>query len=248
MTMQTNCTQARPGVYEIVNMRTGDKYVGRARQLSYRRSAHLNDLLKGKHHSHKLQSAWDAGNPDDFMFRALVVCAKSEASRIEQALLDTKEYVYNIHPKSTGGAAPGRKCSSASIAKRVVANTGKKRTPEQCARISAALMGKKMTAERRLAIKERTKGQGFPRVAIERAAELRRGTKMPQETIDKKRAAMLGKKPSQETRDKMRAAKIGVKFSEEHKKALSKALIVYWHMAPIKVTFGSKLCPTENST
>lgn len=91
------------GVYAIVNMKNWFVYVGsvgkqgiRARILS-----HLGQLKHKKHHSWKLQRAWNHSQPSDFKVFVLAECEVESARAIEQALLNYIKdhywnYTYNV--------------------------------------------------------------------------------------------------------------------------------------------------------
>lgn len=58
-------------------------YVGQTIHFEVRKKTHLNSLRKGKHHSIKLQRAWDKYGEENFEF----ICKEVEINRIEDLLL-----------------------------------------------------------------------------------------------------------------------------------------------------------------
>lgn len=57
------------GIYKITNDRTGEVYVGQAKNLDSRWNRHLNELVNGKHHNSGMQKDHDRG--DTFSFEIL---------------------------------------------------------------------------------------------------------------------------------------------------------------------------------
>ena len=59
------------GIYMIINLATGDCYVGRSKRIETRWSQHRRDLKSGMHVCHKLQEAWTTYGADAFEFTVL---------------------------------------------------------------------------------------------------------------------------------------------------------------------------------
>lgn len=59
------------GIYAIVNFRDRKFYVGSSRTVMLRMDSHRARLRRGKHHSKKLQTAWDEIGEDSFEFIVL---------------------------------------------------------------------------------------------------------------------------------------------------------------------------------
>jgi group I intron endonuclease len=84
------------GIYEIINVVTGDSYIGQSAVLNYRRFQHFNDLRNGKHHEIYLQRAYNKYGKDSFLFNVLLYCEMFELDRYEQALVDRLNPAYNL--------------------------------------------------------------------------------------------------------------------------------------------------------
>lgn len=135
------------GIYYIQNIVTGKRYVGSAKSLHDRYKWHVRDLEKNKHHSIKLQRAWNKYGADKFCF--VVVKFVSDLDTIyehEQSFMDLYKCVdngYNICP--TAGSRLGQKFSDETKLKMSLSQKGKprptssyKRSDETKARMSLA--------------------------------------------------------------------------------------------------------------
>lgn len=108
------------GIYEIVCMPTGKRYVGSALCARARFNMHRSQLRKGTHHSQMLQRAWGKYGEAAFKFTPLFVRLKEDLVFYEQRTIDTLQPVFNML--------------------RMAGNSlGSKRTPEQVANIKAGL-------------------------------------------------------------------------------------------------------------
>ena len=59
------------GIYAIKHTSSGKLYVGSATDIFKRWTVHKSNLALGKHHSHRLQTAWDQSGPDSFQWLVL---------------------------------------------------------------------------------------------------------------------------------------------------------------------------------
>ena len=106
----------KSGVYEIVCRITGKRYIGSSATLGKRKESHLYSLRRGRHHSVKLQRAWDKYGEDSFVFNVLLICSKQMLLVYEQILIDAYSAVkrgYNIAMKA--GSRAGVKHSNSTI-------------------------------------------------------------------------------------------------------------------------------------
>lgn len=155
------------GIYEIVNLTDGKRYVGSAVDLNARWRRHLYYLRRGRHHSPHLQRAFIKYGESGFEFRAIEYCDREILIEREQVAIDRMSPEYNV--EKVAGSRLGRKHSEETRAKMRAshanrpsrpttdetrrkigdAQRGKKRgpykprTPEHCAAIAAARRGKK---------------------------------------------------------------------------------------------------------
>jgi group I intron endonuclease len=94
----------------IRNTVNGKMYVGSAKRLANRWSVHVATLKKGRHHSKKLQRAWNKYGARAFVFEVLITCDIKHAVKIEQDFMNKLDVVkngYNVHPNAR--SALGRK-------------------------------------------------------------------------------------------------------------------------------------------
>jgi len=206
------------GVYSIINIFNGKRYVGStAISFEARLSQHEALLRAGKHTSRHLQSAWDKYGQDSFQFCAEEVCNASDVLIREQYFLDfyksyNDEFGYNILPKA--GSHLGAKRTEESKKKM----SAWIRTPEIGRKISNAIKGRKLSAEHIA----KMKGKKF---SEETRAKMRAAhANKSQETLLKMSLAQIGKKHSPETCLKMSIARKGKKHSKEWCDAISKSL------------------------
>lgn len=124
------------GIYLIRNTRDGKKYVGQTASFRRRWSCHRSALERGKHPNVKLQRAWDCHGSEAFAFEIVELAVVALLDEREQHWMDTLKPEYNLAPFA--GSNRGHKPSPETIARRVTALQGQKRTPEQRRRISEA--------------------------------------------------------------------------------------------------------------
>lgn len=98
----------RSGVYEIVCIVTGKRYIGStAKSFRSRFGSHKCELRAGKHHSRHLQRAWNKHGEGAFQFNPLIFCEPNEVLTYEQMLIEAFNPEFNISP--TAGNAFGVK-------------------------------------------------------------------------------------------------------------------------------------------
>lgn len=94
------------GVYCILNVESGKKYVGSSLHIRKRWSQHIVDLKAGRHSNARLQNSWNKHGADAFVFYIIETCASDvrlerETSFIQQWKTYAREYGYNLAPSST---------------------------------------------------------------------------------------------------------------------------------------------------
>ncbi len=181
------------GIYVIINRDTGKAYIGSTSQSFRKRwNTHKSDLRKGKHHSPRLQNAWNKYTEFRFEFKILEVVPKEEwvdnkyLLDIEQIYLDTYQPEYNI-------------CK--------IANSllGTKRSEEARLKMSVAQKGRVQSEDTKKRRSETLKNIGHkPSVECTyKATQTRLGVPRSEETKAKLRQSNLGKTLSKESRDKI---------------------------------------------
>lgn len=74
------------GVYEIVHVPSGRRYVGASKDLQTRFRQHRTDLRRGIHHCKALQDAWSGADEGCFEFVVSCACAPEDLEAFERAL------------------------------------------------------------------------------------------------------------------------------------------------------------------
>lgn len=146
----------RPGIYEIVNVENGKKYIGSAVNLRHRRKYHWMSLRNNDRSrtSTKLQNAWNKYGEENFRFNVIEF-----VDGIDN-LIKREQYWLDYHKTYERGIG----YNTASVAG---SNYGCKYTEEGRRNISLAKMGEKnpnyrgrsMTAETRMLISKANKGR-----------------------------------------------------------------------------------------
>lgn len=135
------------GLYEIVHVCSGRRYIGSAVNIDKRWREHVRQLSTGKHHSKFMQRVWNKDGKDSFRFSVLIWCARADLLFYEQLCLDSFKPEFNSAP--VAGSQLGyrhsdetRRRMSQSRPKDFSPMTGKTHTAETRARISASRKGK----------------------------------------------------------------------------------------------------------
>lgn len=204
------------GIYEIVHIASGKRYIGQTGDFFTRWAKHRHRLRKGTHHSPKLQNAWNKHGGAAFRFRALLVCAPKDLLDYEQRCLDGLKPEFNIAPAAGSclGVRRGPQ-TAAHIEKRVAPLRGRRRGPFSSSwleNMAAAQRGKVRgphTAATRAKIAASNSGK--KRTAAQSAAQSarQRGRVLPPFTAAH--------------RAKLSAARKGKPLSATHRAALSRA-------------------------
>jgi len=159
---------ASAGVYQILCVASGKRYVGSSVNMKTRMRTHRCNLKRGKHHSIHLQRAWSKYGPEAFVATVLeLVADATKRVEREQFWMDTHGVTdqssgYNCLPAA--GSALGCKFSYKRRASMSAASKGKTHSAETCALISAALTGRSLSPEHRAKLSAAMKGKpGQPR-------------------------------------------------------------------------------------
>lgn len=141
------------GIYSITNTITNKVYVGSAVNIDLRWKEHLNDLRKDKHHSIKLQRAFNKYGEANFVFDIIMLCDKLSLIVNEQSFidgLDSYKKGYNACP--IAGSRLGSKQSeetknkiSSKLKGRTSPNKGKIASDETRLKLSKARKDKKLS-------------------------------------------------------------------------------------------------------
>lgn len=192
---------SRGGIYAIRCHSSGKSYIGSAVRFATRFKNHRASLRSGKHHSPKLQGAWDKYGEDAFSFEVL------EIIRDKALLLDTEQRWIDRMNSVDAGYNVCRDARSPMLGRRFSA--------EHREKIAAAMKGRKASAEAR---------ENMRRAALARTPEIEARIaasrpKIVHTEASRARisAALTGIKRSDETRARVGKASRGRTHSEETK-------------------------------
>ena len=134
----------KPCVYKIVNNINGHKYVGSALRVKQRWHDHAKLLDENRHHSQRLQRAWNKYGKDNFRFSIIEYCDREVMLAREQHWMDTLgafgKTGYNMNP--VAWSRLGAKMSEESCMKIGAAKKGTVLTEEHKAKVSVGMLGK----------------------------------------------------------------------------------------------------------
>ena len=100
------------GIYMIRSKRKPARiYIGSSINVKYRWGMHMNDLLKQKHHSAKLQNHYNKYGKDDLSFVPIIGCNKEDLVITEQFFIDLYQPYFNVSKIAGKGTNLGLKFS-----------------------------------------------------------------------------------------------------------------------------------------
>lgn len=211
----------RSGVYAIVNIKTEKFYIGSAVNLRSRKSKHLSDLRKGKHHSKYLQNSYNKHGEECFIVKVLeYVEDENNLLKVEQKYLDIyflTGITYNIC--GIAGSPLGLKRSEE--AKRKMSEVKQNMSDETRVKMSESAKGKIISDETRK--KMSLAQQNISNETRQKLSEARKGKKHSDEAKKKISEALKGKILSEERKQKLSEARKGRIHSNETKRKMSKA-------------------------
>lgn len=166
---------ASPGVYEILNVITGDLYIGSTKNLKDRFYSHRNSLRREGHANKHLQSSYNKYGVRNFVFNIILVCGLENLFLWEDKIVDTLKPSFNKRPVAH-------------------TNLGLKMSEETKLKISLAHKGKNNTTEyQRMIISKTHKGKIMSEEVREKIRVKLLGRKMSPKSCEKKRLSRLGK-------------------------------------------------------
>lgn len=223
------------GIYKIVNVRTGDLYVGQSVHMNKRWIRHQSNLRLGRHFGKLLQADYDKYGPDAFQCIVIEECSREDLTDLETYWFDTLHPRYNLMRPTDSGML-GKKQTAEHIAKRVASFRGYKMSDETKEKLRRANLGKKRPrngkpfseAEKahHIALSESRRGQPSHNKGKTLSSETReklRQANLGKHHTEEAKANMRGKHPSEETLAKMSAAQKGRSPSEETRRKISEA-------------------------
>lgn len=84
------------GVYLILNLITGDSYIGSSKSIYYRIGRHKCDLIKDRSGNRNMQASWNEHGRGAFLVQVLELCKEEELLIREQHYIDTMKPIFNI--------------------------------------------------------------------------------------------------------------------------------------------------------
>jgi len=220
---------AKTGIYEIVNLANGKRYVGSAVKFSQRWHKHRSMLRRGVHGNYLLQAAWDKHGEDGFAFRIIEVCEKPQLLVREQIHID-HGCDYNLAP--VAGSPLGVKHTDATRQKFSEARKGKPK-PEEWRKAAARGVAQswqdpEVRARRSEAIRrnwQERKAQGYRHPALtEDQAKRRSELAHTPELVAARKARMTGTALSETHRSAISAGNKGRQVSPETRAKISRSL------------------------
>jgi group I intron endonuclease len=194
------------GIYEIVNVSNGVRYIGSSNNIESRLKQHLKMLSNNNHHSILLQRAWNKYGKDLFKLKPIAILEPSELISTEQRLLDLehKGKTYNI-AKDAVACMRGLKHSKEWKEKSLTWTIGNKSKTG----ITSPWKGKKLSDEHKQKLKDAKQNVSEETrkkmresklndaIAMERIKQLsinNVGTKQSDEHVLKRVAKLIGRK------------------------------------------------------
>ena len=178
------------GVYQIVCVANGRRYIGSARDVYRRWAEHQKDLGNGRHHNRHLQRAWAKYGAGCFGIEILECCDEGALLGREQHWLDTSRPEFNL-AKYADAPMRGRKASrqhrarlskahrryqsSETRSKIGDANRGKRRSPE----VIEAMRRRVVSVETRARMSAAAKARGPSEKMLLRWEAMRAGLLKP---------------------------------------------------------------------
>jgi group I intron endonuclease len=147
----------RSGIYEIINVVNGHRYIGSAINLRHRWKHHKGDLRNNIHHSWILQRAWNKYGGSSFIFKPILYCDPEMILIYEQLFIDGLQPEYNI--EKIAGSHLGCKRSDETKRKMSIAQKGHYVSEMTRQRLIDSHKGYKITEETKRKMSEATKGK-----------------------------------------------------------------------------------------
>lgn len=147
----------KSGVYEIVNLANGKKYIGSSSNLKKRLDWHRRSLDRGIHRNRHLMSAWRKYGESNFRTSVLLGCLPEHLILYEQIAIDALKPEYNLAPiaGSCRGVKMPPRTAEQRLKYRIASlghsyNAGIPKSTEHKRKISIALTGRPGNARGRV--------------------------------------------------------------------------------------------------
>lgn len=225
--MADNC-----GIYTIINIITGDYYIGSSNDVRGRIRSHRSELARNKHSNCHLQRAYNKYGADNFEFKTILLCDLENKLHYEQVLIDNMKPAYNI---AITAEAPGQGLHPSDATKRKISEAlkGKKPSEEHRRKISESLSGHALSEEHKHKLSEAHKGHRPSEITRCRLSDAHKGIVFSED--HRRKIGEAQRNMSDETRHKISEAKkgelnpcFGKQYSAEERAKLSEAATAYW--------------------
>lgn len=153
-------TTQEAGIYKIINIINNKEYIGSSCNLQKRKNNHFLLLRKNKHHSKKLQNAYNKYGVDNFVFEILEICDKEQCIEREQYYIDLYEVYKKGYNMANIAGRPSHSNSKESIQKGIqtrIKNNSFVLTKEHKENISKSLKNSQPFRENHLKGREKVK-------------------------------------------------------------------------------------------
>lgn len=214
------------GIYAITCVVTGKHYVGSALNIRRRCHRHRSELRSNKHHSKRLQAAWNKFGEGEFVFSVLeFVGAATDLLKWEQFHIDRLKSAgrrkgYNISP--TAGSCAGHRQSEIHKARIAAAHLGKKASAETRAKLSIAQTGRVTSDETRAKLSAALRGVKKSPESIAKFSASRKGVPAHPNSVAAIKAANTGRKHTPEWKEDAQARMAARELTDEQRFALGK--------------------------
>lgn len=219
------------GVYKITNIIDNKCYIGSSINVKGRISQHKNQLKKNKHHSIKLQRAYDKYCIENFKYEIVEECTIENMIIREQYYIDFYDCCkngYNIVPNAGHNLGMIHSDETKEILRQKSTgnknNLGRIQTDETKKKISDKLKGTHLSDETKLKLSNSLKGRITTDETRLKQSKSQKGKKLSDETKLKLSILNKGKKQSKETIEKRVKKNTGQKRTDEVKLKMSKAM------------------------
>lgn len=81
--MKLNWYESDSGIYQIINLKNGKRYVGKSKNLYRRKYQHLGELNSNKHNNKYLQNSYNKYGSNNFLFEVIEFCDINNLSNRE---------------------------------------------------------------------------------------------------------------------------------------------------------------------
>lgn len=240
------------GIYSIINLINGKRYVGSAVNLESRKTSHWSALRKG-YGNDKFQKAWNKYGENNFKFEVIEHCPKELLIEREQYWIDCYQSYksdkgYNIC--MIAGSKLGSKVNKETY--KGNGHNGYKHTLETKKKMSDARKGIKYSEQTIKKMSLAKMGKQRSPEHIRKSIIGRQGYKHSDETKRKISEGNIGKnnrlgqKNSLEHRLKISLSQKGKKLSDEHKQKLKLARQLWFLIPENKEKFKQKMKEVNN--